>query len=90
MEAKRQASIVSPIPGTTRDVVEVVLNFAGYPVVLGYILFYNRNEKVIQQELETQVMQSNRRELQELKKGIYNHEQSLSKSTKSRFENIYV
>lgn len=26
---------MSPIPGTTRDVVEVTLNFGGYPVVIG-------------------------------------------------------
>ncbi|KAF2071370.1 hypothetical protein CYY_007310 [Polysphondylium violaceum] len=33
--AKRKASIVSPIPGTTRDIVEVVLDIGGYPVVVG-------------------------------------------------------
>jgi tRNA modification GTPase len=33
--AKRQASIVSSIPGTTRDVVEVTINIGGYPVVIG-------------------------------------------------------
>ena len=32
--AKREAAIVSPIPGTTRDVVEVPLNICGYPVLL--------------------------------------------------------
>lgn len=32
---RRKASIVSPIPGTTRDVVEAVTDIGGYPVVLG-------------------------------------------------------
>ncbi|KAG0038853.1 tRNA modification GTPase gtpbp3, mitochondrial [Podila clonocystis] len=32
---KRQAAIVSPIPGTTRDVVEVSLDIGGYPVLIG-------------------------------------------------------
>jgi tRNA modification GTPase len=31
---KRNAAIVSPIPGTTRDSIQVTLNLAGYPVVL--------------------------------------------------------
>ncbi|KAG0016188.1 mitochondrial splicing system protein [Entomortierella chlamydospora] len=33
--AKRQAAIVSPIPGTTRDVVEVSLDIGGYPILIG-------------------------------------------------------
>lgn len=32
--AKREAAIVSNIPGTTRDIVEVKLNLGGYPVIL--------------------------------------------------------
>ncbi|KAI1313873.1 tRNA modification GTPase gtpbp3, mitochondrial [Mortierella claussenii] len=32
---KRQAAIVSPIPGTTRDVVEVSLDIGGYPILVG-------------------------------------------------------
>ncbi|XP_019360052.1 PREDICTED: tRNA modification GTPase GTPBP3, mitochondrial, partial [Gavialis gangeticus] len=31
---QRPAAIVSPVPGTTRDVVETALNVGGYPVVL--------------------------------------------------------
>lgn len=31
---QRPAAIVSPVAGTTRDVVEVSLNVSGYPVVL--------------------------------------------------------
>jgi tRNA modification GTPase len=32
--ARRQAAIVSPYPGTTRDVIEVHVDLAGYPVTL--------------------------------------------------------
>jgi tRNA modification GTPase len=32
--ARRDAAIVSPVPGTTRDVIEVHLDLAGYPVTL--------------------------------------------------------
>ena len=32
--ARREAAIVSPHPGTTRDVIEVALDIAGYPVLL--------------------------------------------------------
>ncbi len=32
--SRREAAIVSPIPGTTRDVIEVHLNLADYPVTL--------------------------------------------------------
>ncbi|KAK2141469.1 hypothetical protein LSH36_1093g00032 [Paralvinella palmiformis] len=31
---QRPAAIVSPIPGTTRDIVETALNFGGYPVLI--------------------------------------------------------
>ncbi|KAF9115360.1 tRNA modification GTPase gtpbp3, mitochondrial [Mortierella sp. AM989] len=32
---KRQAAIVSSIPGTTRDIVEVSLDIGGYPILIG-------------------------------------------------------
>jgi tRNA modification GTPase len=32
--AQREAAIISPIAGTTRDVIEVAIDLAGYPVVL--------------------------------------------------------
>src|SRR5437762_7076488 len=32
--ARREAAITSPIAGTTRDVIEVAIDLAGYPVVL--------------------------------------------------------
>ncbi|RNA14322.1 tRNA modification GTPase mitochondrial [Brachionus plicatilis] len=31
---RRRAAIVSPIPGTTRDVIESAINIAGYPIIL--------------------------------------------------------
>jgi tRNA modification GTPase len=31
---QREAAIVSSIPGTTRDVIEIAINLAGYPVIL--------------------------------------------------------
>ncbi|CAG8696135.1 16177_t:CDS:2, partial [Acaulospora colombiana] len=34
-QVQRQAAIVSPIPGTTRDVIETFLNIGGYPIVIG-------------------------------------------------------
>ncbi|ORZ41436.1 hypothetical protein BCR44DRAFT_45838, partial [Catenaria anguillulae PL171] len=33
--AQRSVAIVSPIPGTTRDIVETTVDIAGYPVVVG-------------------------------------------------------
>jgi tRNA modification GTPase len=32
--ARREAAITSPIPGTTRDIIEVAIDLQGYPVVL--------------------------------------------------------
>jgi tRNA modification GTPase len=32
--ARREAAITSPLPGTTRDIVEVAIDLAGYPVML--------------------------------------------------------
>jgi tRNA modification GTPase len=32
--AKRQAAIVTPLPGTTRDVLEVSLDLGGLPVIV--------------------------------------------------------
>ncbi len=32
--AKKEIAIVSDIPGTTRDILSVVLNISGFPVIL--------------------------------------------------------
>ncbi len=48
--AQREAAIVSEIPGTTRDVVEVTLNIAGYPVLLGDTAGIRMTTDTIEQE----------------------------------------
>ncbi|KAG0098744.1 tRNA modification GTPase gtpbp3, mitochondrial [Podila epicladia] len=48
--AKRQAAIVSPIPGTTRDVVEVSLDIGGYPVLIGDTAGLRRSEDEIEMQ----------------------------------------
>ncbi|KAG0074301.1 tRNA modification GTPase gtpbp3, mitochondrial [Podila epicladia] len=47
---KRQAAIVSPIPGTTRDVVEVSLDIGGYPVLIGDTAGLRRSEDEIEMQ----------------------------------------
>lgn len=48
--AGREAAIVSAIPGTTRDVVEVSLNLGGYPVLLADTAGLRESNDVIEQE----------------------------------------
>ncbi|EFA83409.1 GTP-binding protein 3 [Heterostelium album PN500] len=48
--ANRRASIVSPIEGTTRDVVEVMLDIGGYPVILGDTAGIRESTDVIERE----------------------------------------
>lgn len=48
--AKREAAIVSDIPGTTRDVVEVTLNLGGYPVVISDTAGLRESTDVIEKE----------------------------------------
>ncbi|XP_058807558.1 tRNA modification GTPase GTPBP3, mitochondrial isoform X2 [Phymastichus coffea] len=40
---QRNAAIVTPIPGTTRDVVELTANIAGYPILLADTAGLNKN-----------------------------------------------
>jgi tRNA modification GTPase len=47
--AKRQAAIVSPIPGTTRDIVEVYLDMGGYPVSIADTAGIRMSTDVIEQ-----------------------------------------
>lgn len=48
--AKREAAIVSEIPGTTRDVIEVHLDLSGYPVVLADTAGLRESADVIESE----------------------------------------
>ncbi len=48
--AKQEAAIVSPIAGTTRDIVEVKLNIAGYPATLKDTAGIRQSSDVIEQE----------------------------------------
>ena len=48
--AQREAAITSPIAGTTRDVIEVAIDLAGYPVVLADTAGLRESADIIEQE----------------------------------------
>ena len=48
--ARREAAITSPIAGTTRDVIEVAIDLAGYPVMLADTAGLRDSADVIEQE----------------------------------------
>src|SRR5579862_6734699 len=48
--AQREAAITSPFPGTTRDVVEVAIDLAGYPVVLADTAGLREADDPVEQE----------------------------------------
>eukprot|EP00744_Colponema_vietnamica_P030908 GILI01048689.1.p1 GENE.GILI01048689.1~~GILI01048689.1.p1 ORF type:complete len:293 (+),score=75.42 GILI01048689.1:110-880(+) len=48
--ARRDVAIVSPVPGTTRDVLEVSLDLGGYPVIVGDTAGIRETEDAIEQE----------------------------------------
>ncbi|OQR87506.1 tRNA modification GTPase TrmE [Achlya hypogyna] len=48
--ARRDAAIVSPIAGTTRDIVQVPLNLGGYPVTLSDTAGIRETDDVIEKE----------------------------------------
>jgi tRNA modification GTPase len=48
--SQREAAITSPIPGTTRDVIEVAIDLAGYPVVLADTAGLRDSGDAIEQE----------------------------------------
>lgn len=48
--ARRPAAIVSSIAGTTRDIVQVPLNIAGYPVVVSDTAGLRETEDLIEKE----------------------------------------
>jgi tRNA modification GTPase len=48
--ARRDAAIISPIPGTTRDIIEVAIDLQGYPVVLADTAGLRDTDDVVEQE----------------------------------------
>jgi tRNA modification GTPase len=48
--ARREAAITSPIPGTTRDIVEVAIDLAGYPVLFADTAGLRDSDDLIEQE----------------------------------------
>jgi tRNA modification GTPase len=48
--ARREAAITSPIAGTTRDIIEVAIDLAGYPVVLADTAGLRDSADIIEQE----------------------------------------
>jgi tRNA modification GTPase len=48
--ARREAAITSPIAGTTRDIVEVALDLAGYPVLLADTAGLRDSDDIVEQE----------------------------------------
>ena len=48
--ARREAAITSPIPGTTRDIVEVAIDLAGYPILLADTAGLRDSDDPVEQE----------------------------------------
>jgi len=48
--ARREAAITSPVAGTTRDVIEVAIDLAGYPVILADTAGLRESSDAIEQE----------------------------------------
>jgi tRNA modification GTPase len=48
--ARRDAAIISPIPGTTRDIIEVAIDLQGYPVVLADTAGLRESDDIVEQE----------------------------------------
>src|SRR5207249_603459 len=48
--ARREAAITSPVAGTTRDIVEVAIDLAGFPVVLADTAGLRNSDDLVEQE----------------------------------------
>ena len=55
--ARRDVAITSPLPGTTRDVIEVAIDLAGYPVVLADTAGLRDSADAIEQEGKRRAVQ---------------------------------
>jgi len=55
--ARRDVAITSPVPGTTRDVIEVAIDLGGYPVVLADTAGLRDSADAIEQEGKRRAMQ---------------------------------
>ena len=55
--ARRDAAITSPVPGTTRDVIEVAIDLGGYPVVLADTAGLRDSADAIEQEGKRRAVQ---------------------------------
>jgi tRNA modification GTPase len=55
--ARRDAAITSPIPGTTRDVIEVAIDLGGYPIVLADTAGLRDSADAIEQEGKRRAVQ---------------------------------
>jgi tRNA modification GTPase len=55
--ARRDAAITSPLPGTTRDVIEVAIDLGGYPVVLADTAGLRDSADAIEQEGKRRAVQ---------------------------------
>jgi tRNA modification GTPase len=55
--ARRDVAITSPVPGTTRDVIEVAIDLAGYPVVLADTAGLRDSADAIEQEGKRRAVQ---------------------------------
>jgi tRNA modification GTPase len=55
--ARRDAAITSPVPGTTRDVIEVAIDLGGYPIVLADTAGLRDSADAIEQEGKRRAVQ---------------------------------
>ncbi|HEX3411785.1 MAG TPA: tRNA uridine-5-carboxymethylaminomethyl(34) synthesis GTPase MnmE [Stellaceae bacterium] len=55
--ARRDAAITSPVPGTTRDIIEVAIDLGGYPVVLADTAGLRDSADAIEQEGKRRAVQ---------------------------------
>ncbi|KYR00835.1 GTP-binding protein 3 [Tieghemostelium lacteum] len=75
----RKVSIVSPIPGTTRDIIEAMLDIGGYPVIIGDTAGIRQSSDTI--ELEGVQMAKERSETSDLSLCVLDASQLIEQQT---------